>query len=36
MNRDFGVAFGIGLALVALAIGAIFYMQRGAVIDLPG
>ena len=36
MNRDFGVAFGIGLALVALAIGAIFYMQRGAVIELPG
>src|SRR5215471_5082804 len=36
MNRDFGVAFGIGLALVALAIGAIFYMQRGSVIDLPG
>jgi hypothetical protein len=36
MSRDFAVAFGIGLAVIALAIGAVFYMQRGDVIELPG
>src|SRR5215475_4199727 len=36
MSREFGVAFGIGLAVIALAIGGIFFMQRGDVIQLPG
>jgi len=36
MNREFAVPFGVGLVLVALGIGAVFYIQRGAVIDLPG
>ena len=36
MRSNFAVAFGVGLALIALAIGGIFFMQRGDVIDLPG
>lgn len=36
MRSNFAAAFGIGLALIALAIGGIFLMQRGDVIDLPG
>jgi hypothetical protein len=36
MSREFGAAFGIGLAVIALAIGAVFFMQRGDVIQLPG
>jgi hypothetical protein len=36
MRSNFAVAFGIGLAVIALAIGGIFVMQRGDVIDLPG
>src|SRR5438034_7616072 len=31
-----GVAFAIGVAVIAIVIGGIFYMQRGDKIDLPG
>jgi hypothetical protein len=36
MKNTFAAAFGIGLAVIALAVGGIFFMQRGAKIDLPG
>ena len=36
MRDNFLAAFGIGLAIVALVIGGIFFMQRGDVIQLPG
>lgn len=36
MRSNFAAAFAIGLAIIALAIGGIFYMQRGDVIQLPG
>ena len=36
MRNNFAVAFAIGLGVIALAVGAIFYMQRGDRIDLPG
>jgi hypothetical protein len=36
MRSNFAVAFAIGLGVIALAVGAIFYMQRGDRIDLPG
>jgi hypothetical protein len=36
MERDFAKAFGIGLAIIALAVGGIFLMQRGDRILLPG
>ena len=36
MKDNFGAAFGIGLAIIALAVGGIFFMQRGDKIELPG
>lgn len=36
MRSNFAIAFGVGLACIALAVGGIFYMQRGDKIDLPG
>ena len=36
MRNSFLVAFGIGLAIIALAVGGIFVMQRGDRIELPG
>ena len=36
MQKTFLVAFGIGLAIIALAVGGIFVMQRGDRIELPG
>ncbi len=36
MRNNFMVAFGIGLAVIALAVGGIFFMQRGDRIELPG
>jgi hypothetical protein len=36
MQKNFLVAFGIGLAIIALAVGGIFLMQRGDRIELPG
>jgi hypothetical protein len=36
MRSNFAIAFGIGLACIAIAVGGIFYMQRGSRIDLPG
>ena len=36
MQNNFAAAFGIGLAIIALAVGGIFLMQRGDRIELPG
>jgi hypothetical protein len=36
MQKSFLVAFGIGLVIIALAVGGIFLMQRGSRIELPG
>ena len=36
MRGTSGVAFAIGVAVIAIVIGGIFYMQRGDKIDLPG
>jgi hypothetical protein len=36
MQKNFAAAFGVGLAIIALAVGGIFLMQRGDRIDLPG
>ena len=36
MQKNFLVAFGIGLAIIALAVGGIFFMQRGDRMQLPG
>jgi hypothetical protein len=36
MRNNFAVAFGVGLAAVAMLVGGILYMQRGDAIDLPG
>ena len=36
MQKNFLMAFGIGLAIIALAVGGIFLMQRGDRIELPG
>jgi hypothetical protein len=36
MQKNFLIAFGIGLAIIALAVGGIFLMQRGDRIELPG
>ncbi len=36
MKNNFAVALGIGLAIMALAVGGIFFMQRGDKIELPG
>jgi hypothetical protein len=36
VQKNFLAAFGIGLAIIALAVGGIFLMQRGDRIELPG
>jgi hypothetical protein len=36
MRSNFAAAFGIGLAVIALAVGGIFFMQRGDRMELPG
>ena len=36
MQKSFAIAFGIGLAVIALAVGGIFFMQRGDRMELPG
>jgi hypothetical protein len=36
MRDNFLAAFGIGIAVIALAVGGIFFMQRGDVMQLPG
>lgn len=36
MQKNFLVAFGVGLAIIALAVGGIFFMQRGDRMQLPG
>ena len=36
MQKNFAAAFGVSLAIIALAVGGIFLMQRGDRIDLPG
>jgi hypothetical protein len=36
MQKNFLVAFGIGLAIIALAVGGIFFMKRGDRMELPG
>jgi hypothetical protein len=36
MKNSFAAAFAIGLAIIALAVGGIFFMQRGDKIELPG
>jgi len=36
MRSSFAAAFGIGLAIIALAVGGVLYMQRGDAIDIQG
>ena len=36
MKNNFAAAFGVGLGIIALAVGGIFFMQRGDRIELPG
>ena len=36
MKSNFAIAFGIGLACIAAAVFGIFFMQRGAHMELPG
>ncbi|MBZ5578826.1 MAG: hypothetical protein LAP40_19870 [Acidobacteriia bacterium] len=36
MRNRFGLAFGIGLAAIAIAVAGIYYMQRGAHVELTG
>ena len=36
MKNNFAIAFGIGLACIAAAVFAIFFIQRGAHMELPG
>jgi hypothetical protein len=36
VSKNFALAFGIGLICIAIAVGAIFYVQRGAHIDAHG
>jgi len=36
MRDNFLAAFGIGIAVIAVVIGGIFFMQRGDVMQLPG
>lgn len=36
MSKNFAIAFGIGILCIAVALGAILYMQRGAHMELPG
>ena len=36
VSRTLATAFGIGLVAIALAVAGVFYMQRGAHLELPG
>jgi hypothetical protein len=36
VSKNFAIAFGIGIVCIAIAVGAIFYMQRGAHVDVHG
>jgi len=36
VKENFGKAFGIGLAAVAVVVGAVLFLQRGAHVELPG
>jgi hypothetical protein len=36
MSKTFAIAFGIGIACIAIAVAGVFYMQRGAHVDLDG
>lgn len=36
ISRTLVTAFGVGLAVIALAVAGVFYMQRGAHLELPG
>jgi hypothetical protein len=36
MSKNFAIAFGIGIAVIALGMTAVLYMQRGSRLDLPG
>jgi len=36
MSKSFGAAFAIGIAVIAIAVGGVLYMQRGARVGLAG
>lgn len=36
MSKTLMIAFAIGIAVIAVAVGSVFYMQRGAHLTLPG
>ncbi len=36
MSKNFAIAFGIGLVCIAIAVAGIFYLQRGAHVDVHG
>jgi len=36
MSKTFAIAFVVGIACIAIAVGGVFYMQRGATMDISG
>lgn len=36
MRNNFAIAFGVGIAVIALAVTGVLYMQRGSRLELPG
>ncbi|HXB67575.1 MAG TPA: hypothetical protein VNY05_04995 [Candidatus Acidoferrales bacterium] len=36
MNKNFAIAFGVGLACIVAAVSGVFFIQRGAHMELPG
>ena len=36
MNKNFAIAFGVGLACIVAAVFGVFFIQRGAHMELPG
>jgi hypothetical protein len=36
MRSNFAIAFGIGIAVIALAVAGVLFMQRGSRLELPG
>lgn len=36
MRNNFAIAFGIGIAVIALAVAGVLFMQRGSRLELPG
>lgn len=36
MNKNFAIAFGIGIAVIAVGMVGVLYMQRGSRMELPG